>query len=250
MKPNPEFLLDIDLLTPSQLYISEDKLRDVNRWFRGTTERMYAISVMPFAGRLLITDGHTRAVAAYLAGLRQIPCRWESDDLDLTAYAADISICAEEGVPTVAALAERIVSGKDYRRLWHGRCATIEDTDVYRILNPNRSEESIFFTRSRVPVGELDVRPATNIEYPGYYGLHDGGRMVAYGCIEKYSHEFWEAADIRVLKEHRGHGYGYAITAYITNLILAEGRTATCRTYSDNLAMWSVIRKCGYRELY
>ncbi len=245
---NDVFLLDLDLLTPSQLYVSEDKLARVRAWFDGTVSSMHPVPVMPLAGRLLLTDGHTRAVAAYLAGLRQIPCVWETDDLDRAAYAADISMCAEDGIPTVAALSARIVSGEDYRRLWIGRCDGLEETEAYRCLK--QGEEILFFTRNRVPEGNFDIRPLPDFPYEGYYGVFAGDERTAYGCIEAYSYEFHEAADIHVAEKHRGKGYGYAITAYLTNRILADGRTATCRTLPDNAAMNRVIGKCGYTKLY
>ncbi len=242
------FLLDLDLLTPSQLYVSEDKLARVRAWFDGTVAAMHPVPVMPLAGRLLLTDGHTRAVAAYLSGLRQIPCVWETDDLDRAAYAADISMCAEENILTVAALSERIVSGEDYRRLWYGRCDELENTEAYRCLR--QTEEILFFTRNRIPEIPCDIHPIPDFPYEGYYGVYVGDERVAYGCVERYSYEFHEAADIHVAKEHRGKGYGYAITAYLTNRILAEGHTATCRTLPENAAMNRIIKKCGYLPMY
>jgi RimJ/RimL family protein N-acetyltransferase len=110
-------------LQPSQLYISGAKLRLAAEWFaQGGVAQMDAIPVRLFRGRHLMTDGHTRAVLAYQAGLTQVPCYWDADDLDLKAYAIDMQWCEEQGISSVADLASRIVSAQQYEELWRRRC--------------------------------------------------------------------------------------------------------------------------------
>lgn len=244
------FMLPMDALTPSQLYISEEKLRGVREWFDGSLKKMNPIPVKKLAGRLLITDGHTRATAVFLAGLDVLPCSWDTDDMDWTAYAADINMCEEEGITSVAKLAERIVSAEDYEILWRQRCDAMYDEWYYKVLK--QGDDVIFFTRQ--PVGHdlsvLDIHPLDlGFEEP-YFQLYVDGIPAARGCIEKYSFEFWEAADIRTEKQFRGRGYGTLITAFLTDRIVGSGKTATCRTLPENAAMNRVIEKCGYRKLY
>ncbi len=244
------FMLSMDALTPSQLYISEEKLRRVRQWFDGDLSKMEPIPVKKLAGRLLMTDGHTRAAAAFLAGLDALPCVWDTDDMDWAAYAADINLCAEEGITSVAKLAERIVSAEDYDVLWRGRCDALYDEWYYKVLK--QEDEVIFFTRQTpgIDLRGLDIRPLDlGFEEP-YFQLYIDGIPAARGCIEHYSFEFWEAADIRTEKEFRGRGYGTLLTAYLTDKIVSEGKTATCRTLPENAAMTRVIEKCGYRKLY
>lgn len=244
------FMLAIDSLTPSQLYISADKLENVRSWFHGDIEKMEPVPVRKLAGRLLMTDGHTRAAAAFLSGIKYLPCVWDTDQLDWAAYAADINICAEEGITSVEKLAGRIVSGEDYKRLWHDRCDALYDEWYYKVLK--QGEEIIYFTRRQTSACQWDIRPMdmdtdNDIEY---YQLYVDGLPVARGCIERYSHEFWEAADIRTEKGNRSRGFGYAITAYLTNKIIAAGKTGTCRTLPHNSHMTRIIEKCGYQKLY
>ena len=247
---NPmKFMLSVDELTPSQLYISEEKLRAVREWFDGDITKMDPIPVKKLAGRLLITDGHTRAVAALLSGADILPCLWDTDDMDWAAYAADITMCAEEGITSVRRLAERIVSAEDYEILWHKRCDELYDEWYYKVLK--QDDEVIFFTRQPVEVGECDIRPLDlGYDDAEYFLLYLDGVPAARGCIERYSFEFWEAADIRTEKKFRNRGCGYQITAYLTNLIVKAGKTATCRTLPENIGMNRVIQKCGYAKLY
>jgi len=248
MEKNDVFLLNIGELTPSQLYISEEKLRRVQEWFDGTSAKIEPIPVKKLAGRLLMTDGHTRAAAACLAGLDVLPCVWDTDDLDWAAYAADITMCAEEGITSVRKLTERIVSAEDYEILWRKRCDAMYDEWYYKVLK--QDDEVIFFTRQPVECVDCDIRPIDLGFDADYYQLFHNGLPVATGCIEKYSYEFWEAADIRTVKEYRGRGFGFQMTAFLTNLIVNSGKTATCRTLPENIGMNRVIAKCGYERLY
>ena len=114
------FELPITSLQPSQLYISGGKLRMVNEWFDRAD--FDAIPIKRFGGRNLMTDGHTRAVAAYLAGWETIPVYLDEDDLDMRAYAIDLKWCDDEGIGSPIDLVNRIVSHKDYEKLWRKRC--------------------------------------------------------------------------------------------------------------------------------
>jgi hypothetical protein len=118
-----KFMFPIPDLQPSQLYISEGKLRLMREWFNsGDTNVFDPIPVKRFNGKTLMTDGHTRAVAAHLAGWDSVPVYWDEDELDMRAYAMDVKWCDEEGIHSPFDLAERIVPHKDYERLWRKRC--------------------------------------------------------------------------------------------------------------------------------
>ena len=82
-----------------------------------------------------------------------------------------------------------------------------------------------------------------------YCLLYADGLPVARGAVEPYSERMWEAADIRVAREHRGRGYAKAILRFLSREIIANGKTATCRTEEDNLAMQKVIKSMGYQEM-
>ena len=110
-------------LQPSQLWISEGKLRLVREWFDPARRESFdPIPVKRLGGRILMTDGHTRAVAAHLAGWESVPVYWDEDELDMRAYAADVAWCDGEGILSPVDLAARIVPHRDYERLWRKRC--------------------------------------------------------------------------------------------------------------------------------
>ncbi len=117
------FLLPLAVLQPSQLWISAGKLRLIGEWFDPSDVRsMDPIPVRRLDGRLMMTDGHTRAVCALQNGFASVPCCWETMELNWDAYRIDLRWCDEQGVRCAADLARRIVPHKDYERLWRRRC--------------------------------------------------------------------------------------------------------------------------------
>jgi len=118
-----QFTLPIAKLQPSQLYISGGKLRLVREWFAPEDQEHFdPIPVKRLKDRIVMTDGHTRAVAAHLAGWDTVPVYWDEDDLDMRAYAMNVKWCDEESIHNPSDLAERIVPHKEYERLWRKRC--------------------------------------------------------------------------------------------------------------------------------
>ena len=113
-------LLDIQ---PSQFYVSEDKIRAVKGWFRKEDLGNFEpLPVKALNGRVIFTDGHTRAWVAYTAGLERVPLVWDLDELDWEAYQMCVDACVERNVTTVADFEGRVLSGPEYREKWNGWC--------------------------------------------------------------------------------------------------------------------------------
>ncbi len=110
-------------LHPSQFYISAAKLGAVRSWFSPKNLTNFVpVMIKRLDGRLVLTDGHTRAFAAYSAGLERIPFVWDEDELDWDAYRLDVAACETRGVRTVADLAGRVISPEEYAGKWIGWC--------------------------------------------------------------------------------------------------------------------------------
>lgn len=117
------FMLPLICLQPSQLFISQGKLQLLMEWFSpDDVDDFDPIPIKQLNGKALMTDGHTRAVAAYLAGWESIPVYWDEDDLDMRAYEIDVKWCNEEGITSPSDLSRRIVPHKYFERLWRKRC--------------------------------------------------------------------------------------------------------------------------------
>ena len=110
-------------LQPSQFYISEKKLAEVEQWLSpGDLSNFAPIPVKWLDGRPVMTDGHTRAVAALRAGLEQVPLALEEDELSWDMYRRCVAACRERGILSPLELQERIISEQDYKILWDAWC--------------------------------------------------------------------------------------------------------------------------------
>ena len=79
-----------------------------------------------------------------------------------------------------------------------------------------------------------------------YYGIFRNDVIISSGCIEKYTEDKWETADIRTARDERGHGYASQIVHLITKKILEQGKTATIRTFEENYAMTKIIKNFNF----
>ena len=111
MSDQPQIIfVKLDQIQPSQLYINQDKLSAVQTTTDfSSPEGVQPIPVKDLGGLLVMTDGHTRAFAAYLAGLTRVSIYDDPDDLDWQAYQICVDWCRGEGIRSVADLAKKRV---------------------------------------------------------------------------------------------------------------------------------------------
>ena len=121
------FLMPLAQIQPSQLYISEQKLARIAHWWQPPTlENLEPVPIKRLNGRIIFTDGHTRAFAVYQQGFTTLPVFWDEDDLDWEAYQICVDWCLEEDIRTVMDLDSRIISADVYDLLWLGRCREMQ----------------------------------------------------------------------------------------------------------------------------
>ncbi len=117
----------LDGIQPSQLYISTDKLAEIMKAFSPSNRRsLEPIPIKRLSGDIIFVDGHTRAFAAFLHGLSEVPVYWEYEELDWEAYEICVKWCKDGGIRRIADLKNRVVSKEDYKVLWLDRCARMQ----------------------------------------------------------------------------------------------------------------------------
>jgi hypothetical protein len=127
--------MPLERLQPSQLYISAAKLRRVReRMDLSSAAELAPLPIARLGQDLVLTDGHTRAYAAWVAGLRRLRVAWDMDELDIEAYELCVQWCVQEGIRTVGDFRGRVVDAEAYRSLWLDRCA-----EMHRVLAARRA---------------------------------------------------------------------------------------------------------------
>ena len=122
------FPLSIDQIQLSQLYISSAKLAKIMKVFEsGNEEELEPIPIKELDGNLVSTDGHTRLLAWFHHGHKEVECVWEDIEMDWDAYRICVQWCEEEGIETIANLKDRILDPEEYQVLWLDRCRIMQD---------------------------------------------------------------------------------------------------------------------------
>ena len=113
-------------LQPSQFYISQAKLSNIQAWFHNDDlSNFEPLPVKVLDGIPILTDGHTRAVAALLAGLESVPLVYDEDELDWKLYRYCVKQCKQRGIHSPYDLVDRVISAYEYEEKWIGWCEQI-----------------------------------------------------------------------------------------------------------------------------
>ena len=114
--------VNITDLHPTQLYLSEKKLQDIQMLYQSAEIiNMDPISVLASGDRLLITDGHHRAYQALLAGQNTISAEWDKDGGD-ELYHLHAQVCEERKIYSILDLKNRILAQDEYEAKWYNWC--------------------------------------------------------------------------------------------------------------------------------
>ena len=114
--------VNIKDLHPTQLYLSEKKLEDIQMLYQSAEIiNMDPISVLASGDRLLITDGHHRAYQALLAGKNTISAEWDKDGGD-ELYHLYAQACEERKIYSIMDLKNHILPQDEYEAKWYNWC--------------------------------------------------------------------------------------------------------------------------------
>ena len=109
-------------LHPTQLYLSEKKLLDIQMLYQSEELiNVDSISVLAFGDCLLITDGHHRAYQALLLGQDTISAEWDRDGGD-ELYHLYAQACEERMIYSVLDLKNHILAQDEYEAKWYNWC--------------------------------------------------------------------------------------------------------------------------------
>jgi hypothetical protein len=118
------FLIDLLSIQPSQLFINKKKLSKI---LAEEKEQKRIIPIKKLNDRIIFTDGHTRALVAYLQGKKQILVEWDDTELDWEAYQICVEWCCLEKIESIADLKDRQIEDDNYQILWLKRCKVMQE---------------------------------------------------------------------------------------------------------------------------
>ena len=114
--------VNIKDLHPTQLYLSEKKLKDIQMLYQSKEKRnINPISVLAFGNCFLITDGHHRAYQALLVGQDTISAEWDRDGGD-ELYHLYAQACEKRKIYSLLDLKNHILPQDEYAAKWYNWC--------------------------------------------------------------------------------------------------------------------------------
>ena len=114
--------VNIKNLHPTQLYLSEKKLQDIQMLYQSKEKpNINPISVLVFGNCFLITDGHHRAYQALLLGQDTISAEFDRDGGD-ELYHLYAQACEKRKIYSVLDLKNHILPQDEYEAKWYNWC--------------------------------------------------------------------------------------------------------------------------------
>ena len=114
--------VNIKDLHPTQLYLSEKKLQDIQMLYQSKEKpNINPISVLAFGNCFLITDGHHRAYQALLVGQDTISAEFDRDGGD-ELYHLYAQACEKRKIYSVFDLKNHILAQDEYEAKWYNWC--------------------------------------------------------------------------------------------------------------------------------
>ena len=114
--------VNIKNLQPTQLYLSEKKLKAIQNLYQSAeTFNINPISVLAFGDCFLITDGHHRAYQALLLGKDTISAEFDRDGGD-ELYHLYAQACEKRKIYSVLDLKNHILPQDEYEAKWYNWC--------------------------------------------------------------------------------------------------------------------------------
>lgn len=123
-----DILMNLNDIQPSQLYINSQKLKNVLKWFTPNDYESYdALPIKNLNGKIIFTDGHTRAYATYIKGFKTIKVCWDDDELSWNSYEICVDWCIANGINSIEDLKGRVIEPSEYKILWLDRCRNMHN---------------------------------------------------------------------------------------------------------------------------
>ena len=172
--------INISELQPSQLYLSDKKLKSVEKYISSIDiDQIEPLPVKEIGDITFLTDGHTRA---YLLNKRKkvIKVYQDQDELDWFSYMVCISWAKKNGIEKVEDLETRIIDHNSYKKLWLDRCKSMHKKMKDDLFN------FVDFKVINEPGQKSDICFNIINNLNDWFGNEDANRGYSRGVREEY----------------------------------------------------------------
>ncbi|MFW6064426.1 MAG: GNAT family N-acetyltransferase [Candidatus Natronoplasma sp.] len=268
MAPEQTKRVSIDEITPSQLYLSSERLEGLD----GKEEDLEPLPVKHIGDRLFFTDGHHRAFTLFREGREEIEVYEDEDDLDWFKYMICVDWCEKEGVESISDLEERVVSEEDSKELWIERCQDMHkrvEEDMFEYVHIK--EETDDARKSGICESVIRSLPdwfgieQANLDYiegvkgDFFLSVCVGTIPLGFVSIEEHNEYTSEIYLLGIVEELHGRGIGKKLFETLDEKLSEEGkRFLTVKTlssshldehYKRTRAFYSSVGFCPLEEL-
>jgi ribosomal protein S18 acetylase RimI-like enzyme len=217
------FSMRLEDIQPSQLYISEVKLKKVVTLLKEVDPRtLPPIPIKRIGDLTFFTDGHTRALALMEQGYEEVQVYYDQDDLvDWLQYLICVSWCEEANIKEIGNLRNRVVDHSTYRRLWHKRCDSMQkavEAGEYEGINTEELKDSS--KKARICESILRSLPewfgieealqayVRGVMDTKFFTVQVGSRPVGFASILEHNEFTSEIYCMGIFEEVHGRGLG------------------------------------------
>ncbi len=241
-------------IRPSQLYLSEDRLKSVKE-----KENLEPLPVKRIGEELFFTDGHHRAFTLWKKGKDEVEVYEDEDDMDWLEYLICVDWCMEENIASIKDLEDKIVSEEKFQDLWIGRCQQMHDEDDF---------QHIHFEREKDPGYKSQICESILRSLPEWFGIEKaikdyvegvkdksfttvylGNIPVGFISIKDHNQYTSEAYVLGIVEELHGRGIGKRLFEKVERELNENGKKFfTVKTLSDSREDGSYKKTRGYYE--
>jgi len=242
-------LMSLREIQPSQLYISEVKLKKVETYLDKIDPRSFEpLPIKRIGDTTFFTDGHTRALALAERGVEEVPVYWDQDDLDWLQYLICLAWCDEAGIRDITGLRNRVVDHSTYRRLWHRRCDVMQkavEEGNYEGVYTKETEDA--GEKSKIAESILRSLPAwfgieealqcyvSGVAETDFFTVHVGERPVGFVSMLEHNEFTSEVYCMGIFEEVHGRGLGTELLETAERKLREDGKKVlTVKTLGDS----------------
>ncbi|MDI9484151.1 MAG: GNAT family N-acetyltransferase [Bacillota bacterium] len=243
------FTVPIHHVQPTQLYISEVKLKKVRTYLENADfNSLDPLPVKKIGDTVFFTDGHTRALALLELGFGDIRVYWDQDELDWLQYLICLAWCDEAKIREIAHLKDRVVDHSTYRRLWHKRCDAMQK-EVKEGNYPAVCTKQIASPEEKSAIAESILRAlpewfgiekalqdyVRGVAQTHFFAVQVGNRPVGFASIVHHNEFTSEIYCMGIYQEVHNRGLGKLLLESVEGFLRGEGKKfLTVKTLGDS----------------